>query len=216
VRRRDDGTRLYATRAEKWAAVAAAIARETARGRPVLAGTRSVAASEELAAVLKGQGLAHVVLNARQDGDEAAIVARAGEPGRVTVATNMAGRGTDIRLAGEVAARGGLHVILTEYHESARIDRQLFGRCARQGDPGSCEAIASLEDELFARHARALAGSLGALAGAPGRPLPAWGARLLRAAAQRSAERANWHDRQATLEADRRLDAALAFTGTRE
>src|SRR5208282_6000863 len=90
--------------------------------------------------------------------EEAAIVARAGEPTRVTVATNMAGRGTDIRLGEGVAENGGLHVILTEYHESRRIDRQFFGRCARQGDPGSCEAIVSLEDEVYAVFARAAQG----------------------------------------------------------
>ncbi len=85
-----------------------------------------------------------------QDKSEAEIIARAGMPGVVTVATNMAGRGTDIRLGPGVAERGGLHVVLTEYHESRRVDRQLFGRAARQGDQGSCEAIVSLEDELYA------------------------------------------------------------------
>lgn len=116
-------------------------------------GTRSVEASEHLSALLMAQGLAHVVLNARQDEDEAQAVANAGQIGRITVATNMAGRGTDIKLAQEVVEGGGLHVILTEFHESARVDRQLFGRSARQGDPGTTEAIVSLEDELFRRYA---------------------------------------------------------------
>ena len=92
-----------------------------------------------------------MVLNARQDREEAEIVAEAGQAGRITVATNMAGRGTDIRLHPAVSEAGGLHVILTEYHESRRIDRQLFGRCARQGDPGSYESIVALDDELFRR-----------------------------------------------------------------
>ena len=97
------------------------------------------------------------MLNAKQDRDEALIVARAGEPGRVTVATNMAGRGTDIVLSEGVAEQGGLHVILTEFHESRRIDRPLFGRSARQGDPGSAEAIVALDDDLFDTQAPALA-----------------------------------------------------------
>lgn len=92
-----------------------------------------------------------MVLNARQDSEEANIILSAGQPGRITVATNMAGRGTDIQLSGGVVSAGGLHVILTEYHESSRIDRQLFGRGARQGDPGSYECIVSLTDELFER-----------------------------------------------------------------
>jgi preprotein translocase subunit SecA len=163
--------------------------------------------------VLQGNRIEHVVLNARQDAAEADIVARAGEPRRVTVATNMAGRGTDIKLAPEVARAGGLHVILTEFHESKRIDRQLFGRCARQGDPGSHEALVSLEDELFRRHAAALADSLGRLyQGGP----PAWGAGVLRAAAQAAAEAANSHARRVTMQEDRRQDSALAFTGKGE
>ena len=103
--------------------------------------------------MLSAQAIEHVVLNAHHDREEAAIVAQAGEPGRVTVATNMAGRGTDIKLTPAVATRGGLHVILTEFHESRRIDRQLFGRAGRQGDPGSYQSIVSLEDELIERFA---------------------------------------------------------------
>jgi preprotein translocase subunit SecA len=120
-----------------------------ADGRPVLVGTGSVAASERVSALLAGAGLPHQVLNAKNDKAEADIVARAGEPGAITIATNMAGRGTDIKLGPGVEALGGLHVILTERHEAARIDRQLAGRCARQGDPGIFEEILSLEDPLM-------------------------------------------------------------------
>ena len=152
------------------------------------------------------------MLNARQDSEEAEIVARAGEPRRVTVATNMAGRGTDIKLAPEITALGGLHVILTEFHESARIDRQLFGRCARQGDAGSHEAIVSLEDDLFRRHAGAMTEAFHRYA----HELPGWCTGVLRTAAQTSAEAANAHDRRVTMAEDRRLDTALAFTGSGE
>src|SRR5207249_269600 len=121
--------------------------------RAVLIGTRSVEASEHVGELLHKAGLQPTILNARQDRQEAEIVAAAGQPGRVTVATNMAGRGTDIKLHPEVREAGGLHVLLTEYHESGRIDRQLFGRAGRQGDPGSYESIVALDDELFRRFA---------------------------------------------------------------
>jgi preprotein translocase subunit SecA len=150
--------RLFRTSEERWQAVAAR-AREIAdKGRSVLVGTRSVAASEHLSHLLDEQGVAHTVLNARQDEGEAEAVAQAGQAGQITVATNMAGRGTDIKLAAEVEWQGGLHVILTEFHETARIDRQLFGRAARQGNPGTVEAMVSLEDELFQRFVPWLAG----------------------------------------------------------
>jgi preprotein translocase subunit SecA len=113
-----------------------------------LLGTRSVAASEVASRLLAERGLEHKVLNAKQDEEEAEIVAQAGEIGRITIATNMAGRGTDIKLGPGVEELGGLHVILSERHEAGRIDRQLGGRCARQGDPGCFEAILSLEDPL--------------------------------------------------------------------
>ena len=119
------------------------------RGVPVLIGTRSVAASEEVARVLAEAALPAVVLNAKQDADEAALVGRAGEIGSIMIATNMAGRGTDIPLSDAAREAGGLHVILTERHESARIDRQLEGRSGRQGDPGHAEAILSLEDAVL-------------------------------------------------------------------
>jgi preprotein translocase subunit SecA len=141
--------RVFLTSEERWAAVSARAAELAGQGRAVLIGTRSVEASEHLSRLLDAQGTKHTMLNARQDKSEAEAVAQAGQPGRITVATNMAGRGTDIKLTPEVEQAGGLHVILTEFHESARVDRQLFGRAARQGNPGSVEAIVSLEDERF-------------------------------------------------------------------
>ncbi len=148
-RRRRLQDQVFPSGDDKWARVLDRVATLHAERRAVLVGTASVAASEELSRLLTARGLPHRVLNAKQDAEEAAIVAEAGQPGRITVATSMAGRGTDIALAPEVAAVGGLHVILTERHEAARIDRQLEGRCARQGDPGSCEAILSLDGVLF-------------------------------------------------------------------
>jgi preprotein translocase subunit SecA len=133
----------------KWHAVVRRVAEFNKMGRPVLLGTRTVAASEHASRLLKEAGLNHHVLNAKQDDEEAAIVAGAGNSGEITIATNMAGRGTDIKLGPGVAEKGGLHVLLTERHEAARIDRQLSGRCGRQGDPGSHEAILSLEDPLL-------------------------------------------------------------------
>jgi preprotein translocase subunit SecA len=211
--RKQLGCRLYRTTELKWNAVAEAALAMRRAGRPLLIGTRSVAASEDVASVLQSRGIEHVVLNARQDADEAAIIARAGEAGRIIVATNMAGRGTDIRLSPEVSARGGLHVILTELHESQRIDRQLFGRCARQGDPGSHEAIVSLDDDIFRRYAAPLVRALALRFRTRTRPLPATAARLLQALAQRAAEAANSSVRRANLEADWDLDTALAFAG---
>jgi preprotein translocase subunit SecA len=127
-RRRRLPDRVCAEQDAKWQAIADTAAYLRARGQPVLIGTRSVAASERLSRVLDDMGLPHAVLNARQDAEESEIVADAGQAGSITVATNMAGRGTDIRLGPGVAELGGLFVILTEYHESPRIDRQLFGR----------------------------------------------------------------------------------------
>jgi preprotein translocase subunit SecA len=184
-------------------------------GRPVLVGTRSVAASERLSALLTEAGLVHDVLNARQDGDEAAIVARAGERGRITVATNMAGRGTDIALAPGVAESGGLHVLATERHEAGRIDRQLFGRCGRQGDPGTYELFLSLEDELLLYAPRALRA---AFQGAP--PLRTAGAsrlhHLLFSVAQRRAEHRHARVRRDLLKLDEQLASTLAFSGRPE
>lgn len=140
---------FHATRAEKFADMAASAAREHAAGRAVLLGTKSIGDSELVSQALTLAGVHHEVLNAVQHEREADIVAQAGREGVVTVATNMAGRGTDIKLSPAVRDSGGLHVILAELHNSARIDRQLYGRAGRQGDPGSVADIVSLEDDLF-------------------------------------------------------------------
>ena len=207
--RRHLRTRFVRDGATRWAEVAARVARLQARGQPVLVGTRSVEASEAASAALAALGVGHVVLNARQDAEEAEIVARAGRVGAVTVATNIAGRGTDIKLGPGVAALGGLHVILTEFHESARIDRQLYGRAGRQGDPGSTEAIVALDDELFTRFAPWLARAAWAL------PLPALG-HLLRRTAQARAEAEHAATRREQTKVERDFDRALAFTGPME
>ena len=137
------------TESEKWALVLKEIKEVFATQRPMLIGTRSIGKSELLSRLLNKENILHSVLNARQVEREADIVASAGERGRVTVATNMAGRGTDIKISSVVAGLGGLHVIGTEMHESARIDLQLLGRCGRQGDPGSFRQFVSADDKLL-------------------------------------------------------------------
>ena len=140
---------IYKTKRAKYRAVVREIEKLHAQGRPVLVGTTSISQSEELSDMLKKKGISHNVLNAKHHEQEAAIVADAGQMGAVTIATNMAGRGTDIVLGEGVAELGGLHIIGTERHESRRIDNQLRGRCARQGDPGSTQFYLSLEDDLM-------------------------------------------------------------------
>jgi preprotein translocase subunit SecA len=147
--RKDTHDSVYKTRREKFNAVAAEIKAMHGLGRPILVGTVSVETSEMLSRMLKKEGLIHSVLNAKYHEQEAEIVSRAGQRGAITIATNMAGRGTDIKLGPGVTEVGGLHVLGTERHESRRIDRQLRGRCSRQGDPGSSHFFISLEDDLM-------------------------------------------------------------------
>src|SRR5438477_8782613 len=149
VARKDSNDRIYKTRREKYNAVINEIKECHAKTQPVLVGTVSVEASELLSRMLKREKIPHNVLNAKYHMQEAEIVARAGQAGTVTISTNMAGRGTDIKLGSGVADRGGLYVIGTERHESRRIDRQLRGRCARQGDPGASRFYVSFEDDLM-------------------------------------------------------------------
>ena len=198
---------------DKWHAIVASLRRLHEQGRPVLVGTRSVAASEHLSGLLTAAVLPHQVLNARQDQEEAKVIAAAGERGRITVATNMAGRGTDIRLAPGVAELGGLHVLATERHDARRIDRQLFGRGGRQGDPGSFQAIVSLEDEIVQSF---FGGYAARFARLMERWFPAWLGRALVAVAQRAAERHHARVRRELLRVDDHLSDLLAFTGRPE
>jgi preprotein translocase subunit SecA len=149
ARRVDENDRIYKTRREKYNAVIETIKAAHGKGQPVLVGTASVESSELLSRMLKLQKIPHTVLNAKYHMQEAEIVARAGLRGSVTISTNMAGRGTDIKLGDGVAEIGGLYVVGTERHESRRIDRQLRGRCARQGDPGLSRFYVSFEDDLM-------------------------------------------------------------------
>ncbi len=211
VRRTYYPSRYFGRAEDKWQAVIESIEKHRALGRPVLIGTRSVQASEHLAALLDDAGLPYSLLNARQDKDEAEIISLAGEPGRITVATNMAGRGTDIQLAVGVGDKGGLHVIATEMHDSGRIDRQLFGRCGRQGDLGSCEAILAVEDDLVTRQL-----------GRPAKHLSTYGAlpqsvgRTMFLLAQSKAEHTNSRMRRDLLDMDDYLGNMLAFSGRGE
>ena len=141
--------RVLPNEGAKFTAIVEDVKRLHMTGRPVLIGTRSVEVSEALSKLLSDEGIPHQVLNARQNEQEAQIISEAGQWGRVTIATNMAGRGTDIKLGPGVAEAGGLHVLGTERHDAARIDRQLIGRSARQGDPGSGQFVLSLDDELL-------------------------------------------------------------------
>jgi len=205
--------RIFAHAEQKWQAIEEDVVRVHQTGRPILIGTRSITASESLADRLRGRGLTVRVLNALRLLEEAQIVSEAGEENRITIATNMAGRGTDIRLAKGIAERGGLHVIATERHESHRIDRQLFGRAARQGDPGSARAFISLEDELLQRFIpapileRVRAGVAGSAVWAR------YPAATLAGIAQKRAERQAYKQRAGVLRMDTWLSDALSFTG---
>ena len=149
VQRTDGNDQIYRTEREKFKAIISDVAARHAKGQPILLGTVEVSTSEVLSRMLKIAHIPHEVLNAKNHAREAEIVALAGQPGAVTIATNMAGRGTDIKLGAGVTELGGLHVIGSERHESRRIDRQLRGRCSRQGDPGSSQFFISLEDKLM-------------------------------------------------------------------
>jgi len=216
LKRRIVPDEVFRTLDEKYDRVAERVAQLHRQDVPVLLGTRTVAASEHVSRLLEARGIPHQVLNAKQDREEANIVAQAGEPGRVTIATNMAGRGTDIILAPNLAERGGLHVVMTERHEAGRIDRQLAGRCGRQGDPGTCEVFISLEDPLIREGYRGFAGGtvlwLSKGGSALWKPL---GREAMRAA-QRRVERVHAGVRKRLLRYDEERSDTLSFSGRSE
>jgi preprotein translocase subunit SecA len=205
--------RVFTNKRAKWAAVVGEVKRIHKSGRPILIGTRNVQASESLSRLLSTEALEHQVLNAVRDEEEAQIVAGAGQESRITVATNMAGRGTDISLGRGVAALGGLHVIATERHEAGRIDRQLYGRCSRQGDPGSAQAFVGLDDELPQQYAHLTAAVMRRCYGRSNREISSSLSRYLIDDAQRRAERTALRRRKVVLQTDNWMDDYLGFAG---
>lgn len=204
----------YATnKKNKWLTLCAEVLECNRTGQPVLIGTRNIKDSESLAELLRKQGVKLQLLNAVQHKEEAEIIATAGQRGKVTIATNMAGRGADIKLGRGVAKLGGLHVIVSERHESKRIDRQLIGRCARQGQPGSYRLYSSLEDDILRRFSN--------------KPLLALLHKKIRKTteqqqlfekiirrAQQNAQKQAFRQRQAVMQADDWLSEALSFSAT--
>jgi preprotein translocase subunit SecA len=200
--------RYFSAQRYKWQAITEEIRRVQLTGRPVLAGTRSIADSEQLAERLQRQGIAHQLLNGMQNAAEAGIIERAGQPGAVTIATNLAGRGTDIVLSPEVRRIGGLHVIVAECQTSGRMDRQLIGRCGRQGDPGSARIFVSAEDGLLTLHGPWLSTAICREADAAGESHADFSAQLQRI--QSSAERQQRDARLQLLLRDNARDILLS------
>ncbi len=213
MRRRRMPCQVFATWADKYQAVVERVRELHRQGRPVLVGTRSVRRSEELSRRLSECGIEHNVLNARNHAAEARVIAEAGQPGRVTIATNLAGRGVDVLLGQGVAQVGGLHVLGTELHEASRIDRQLGGRAGRQGEPGSYEFFLSLEDDILGRWSKTLGSWLRC------RAQRAKGGRVSRLhlpffrLAQRGIERRHLRIRVDLLEYDERLEEMKGSLG---
>jgi preprotein translocase subunit SecA len=205
--------RIYATQVAKQRVFLQRVSELHSLGQPVLIGTGSVAESLEVSVWLEQAGVPHRVLNAEQDQHEAEIIAHAGQLNAVTVATNMAGRGTDIALGLGVAELGGLHVIALNCNESRRIDRQLYGRCARQGDPGSCEAILSLEDVALREfYSSAILKALAGLA-KDQQALPVLLGKLILRLSQTYKERQQRNIRRQLTKQDKDLSRILAFSG---
>jgi preprotein translocase subunit SecA len=204
---------IFADEQTKFEMIAQDVERLHQTGRPILIGTRNVTTSERVASLLDQRSLSYHLLNATRLQEEANIIARAGEKNQITIATNMAGRGTDIKLGTGMAEIGGLHVIATERHESGRVDRQLFGRSGRQGDPGSAQAFVSLEDELLRRYLNPIL--LKQTATMLRGHFPAWQAATKTAfsIAQRNAQQIAYKQRTAVLKMDSWLDEALSFAG---
>jgi preprotein translocase subunit SecA len=204
---------VFTTGAAKWQRILSEIRRVHERRQPVLVGTRSVQDSEYISRLLEAENLDHQVLNAVRHREEAQIVAGAGQSEKITVATNMAGRGTDIKLGRGVAELGGLHVIASERNESGRIDRQLFGRCARQGDPGSAQAIVSLEDEFVSRYTKNIVAYLKKRHSGTTDDISSKTTRAVFRLAQHRAEKLALRQRKSVMRTDHWLEEQLSFTG---
>jgi preprotein translocase subunit SecA len=212
-RRRVGPTQLFANHGVLWAAVAERVAQLHSSGRPVLVATDSVADAQALAQRITQRGLPHAVLHARNDHEEARVVAQAGQRGAITVTTNMAGRGTDIELGQGVEALGGLHVICCQLNSARRIDRQLAGRAARQGDAGSVETMLSLDSALLAH---ALPAPVLALLRRVAPVLPSWAVRALVRWPQWAEEQSQRVQRRRLIEHDERTERQLGFGGPSE
>ncbi len=208
--RRFEKEQLFRTKDAKFDSILQRIVELNRDKKAVLVGTQTVADSEYLSQKLSARDITHQLLNARQDAQEADIVAQAGQLSQVTIATNMAGRGTDIKLSDEVKALGGLYIIVTELHDLKRVDRQLFGRCARQGDPGVVELFISLEDDFFLRHVSRPILKLLSLSLAP------WLIRHVIKRIQAENERSGYKIRKRLSKSDEYLADYLAFTGRLE
>ena len=206
-RRTDLADRFFPSRDRKFQAIVEETRTQLYSQRPVLIGTRTIEDSVAIASLLSEAGISHQVLNGLQDADEAAIVAEAGEPGRVTVATNMAGRGTDIKPAARSLAVGGLHVIGVERNFSQRVDRQLAGRAGRQGNPGSCQFFLSADDDLIERHGPKFAQLLRKSAACTGEPQASWQSEVDRL--QADLERKAYESRLGLVRQDKWLDGVL-------
>ena len=207
---------VYVTEAMKWERIAALTEELKAQGQAILIGTNSVASSEAISVSLTKHNILHRVLNARQDKEEAEIISMAGESGAVTVSTSMAGRGTDIKLTTEARAAGGLHVIITELQDAARIDRQLEGRSARQGDPGYVSKILSLEDALIKKMANPLIKKLLTVARKKQLNLPHLLGYIIQIYCQKKLARSHYRQRKQLIKLDTHRQRTLAFTGDRK
>jgi preprotein translocase subunit SecA len=208
--------RVFSTQEAKWRRIVARLIELHKQQRPVLVGTRSVSDSETLSQLLQRVGLPHKVLNARQDDGEAELVAQAGQPGAITIATNMAGRGTDIPLAPGVQECGGLHVIAAERNTARRIDRQLFGRAGRQGSPGSYESILALDDRIVSDFIPKYLQRLAARYARDAYPLPRWLGGFIVTFCQRKSEAQQRGQRKVLERMDEYLGRMLAFSGKME
>lgn len=207
---------VYRTEEEKWQRVAD-ITRDLVKQRQaVLIGTNSVASSEAISQVFTDHGIKHKILNARQDKEEADIVSLAGYPGAVMVSTSMAGRGTDIKLSAETRAAGGLHVVITELQDATRIDRQLAGRSARQGDPGFFSEVLSLEDQLIKKMSGPILKKFIKSVSRSGIMLPHRFGYLIQKSCQKKLSRSHYRQRMQLIKVDTQRQRTLAFTGDKK